>query len=71
MIPEELQKEFLDKFPLKYDIRVFELFPIDIKISVINIYRVIFGNTLEISEYFYLFGKSKRIVNIVSYQTNF
>jgi len=53
----ELQKTLLGRFPLKFDIRVFELFPIDIQISVIENYDVIFGNLLEISEYFYYFRK--------------
>ena len=53
----ELQKELLGQFPLKFDIRVFELFPIDIQMSIIQNYRVIFGDPLEISEYFYNFRK--------------
>jgi len=53
----ELQKELLGKFPLKYDIRIFELFPISIKISIIDHYQVVFGDLLEISEYFYSFRK--------------
>ncbi|MEJ2248684.1 MAG: nucleotidyltransferase domain-containing protein [Candidatus Lokiarchaeota archaeon] len=52
-----LQKEFLGLFPQKYDIRIFEILPIHIQISIINNYMVIFGNKLEISEYFYLFRK--------------
>jgi len=43
--------------PLKYDIRVFELFPIYIQISIIEKYKVIFGDPLEISEYFYYYRK--------------
>ena len=53
----ELQKSLLGKFPIKFDIRVFELFPIDIQISIIINYNVIYGNPLEISEYFYYFRK--------------
>ncbi|TXT61665.1 MAG: hypothetical protein BAJALOKI3v1_760004 [Promethearchaeota archaeon] len=53
----EIQKELLGKFPLIYDIRVFELFPIDIKIQIIKNYEVLFGDILEISEYFYIFRK--------------
>lgn len=52
-----LQKEILGKFPLIYDIRVFELYPIHIKIQIINNYEVVFGNILEISEYFYQYRK--------------
>ncbi len=53
----ELQKDLLGKFPLKYDIRIFELFPTYIQISIIENYNVIFGDPLEISEYFYSFRK--------------
>jgi len=53
----KLQKGLLGKFPLKYDIRVFELLPIYIQISIIENYKVIFGDPLEISEYFYSFQK--------------
>jgi len=53
----EIQKSLLGKFPLKFDIRVFELYPIDIQISIIKNYKVIFGDQLEISEYFYYFRK--------------
>ncbi len=53
----KLQKELLGKFPLKYDIHVFELFPIYIQISIIENYIVVFGDILEISEYFYEFRK--------------
>lgn len=52
-----LQKELIGKFSLKYDIRVFELYPINIQISIIHNYKVIFGDILEISEYFYYFRK--------------
>lgn len=48
-----LQKELLGLFPFEYDLRIFELLPINIKISIITNYRVIFGDPLEISEYFY------------------
>lgn len=53
----EIQKSLLGKIPLKFDIRVFELYPIDIQISIIKNYKVIFGDQLEISEYFYYFRK--------------
>ncbi len=53
----KLQKGLLGKFPLKYDIRIFELLPIYIQISIIKNYIVIFGDLLEISEYFYFFRK--------------
>ena len=53
----ELQKKLLGQFPLKFDMRVFELFPIDIKISILQNYEVLFGDLLEISEYFYKYRK--------------
>ncbi len=53
----ELQKVILGKYPRQFDIRIFELFPIYIQISIIENYKVIFGNPLEISEYFYYFRK--------------
>jgi len=49
----ELQEKLLGKFPLTFDIRVFELFPIYIQISIIDNYKIVFGDILEISEYFY------------------
>ncbi|MBD3254176.1 MAG: hypothetical protein GF383_03745 [Candidatus Lokiarchaeota archaeon] len=53
----ELQKYILGILPLKYDVRVFELLPIYIQISIIKNYEVLFGDPLEISEYFYYFRK--------------
>ena len=47
----------MGQFPLKFDVRVFELFPIDIQISIVQNYEVLFGDPLEISEYFYSFRK--------------
>ena len=40
-------------FSESFDIKIFELLPLNIKIEVIESYQVIFGNPLEISEYFY------------------
>jgi hypothetical protein len=53
----EIQKELLGMFPSKFDVRVFELFPIYIQISIIENFVVLFGDILEISEYFYSFRK--------------
>ncbi len=53
----KLQQELLGKFTSPFDVRVFELFPIYIQMSIINNYKVIFGDILEISEYFYTFRK--------------
>lgn len=41
------------EFSETYDIKIFELLPLSIKIEVIENYQVVFGNPLEISEYFY------------------
>jgi predicted nucleotidyltransferase len=48
-----LLRETFGKFPDKYDIKVFELMPLFLKIDIISNYEVLFGNPLEISEYFY------------------
>ena len=40
-------------FSESFDIKIFELLPLSIKMEVIENYQVIFGNPLEISEYFY------------------
>ncbi|AIY90670.1 nucleotidyltransferase domain-containing protein [Geoglobus acetivorans] len=40
-----------------YDLRVFELLPIKVKASVMSDYIVLFGDELEISEYFYHWRK--------------
>ena len=53
----QLQKDILGEYPQKFDLRIFELFPIYIQISIIENYKVIFGDSLEISEYFYYFRK--------------
>lgn len=52
-----LQEKLLGKFPLKFDVRVFELFPIYVQISIVDNYKVVFGDILEISEYFYSIRK--------------
>ncbi len=53
----KLQEKVLGKVPMKFDVRVFELLPIYIQSSIINNYQVIFGEPLEISEYFYFYRK--------------
>ena len=47
----------MGKVPEKYDFKVFELLPLDIKASLINNYIVIYGDSLGLSEYFYHFRK--------------
>ena len=53
----ELWKKALGKAPDNYDIKIFELLPLHIKASIFKNYKVIFGNRLDISEYFYEFRK--------------
>jgi len=53
----KIWENFIGRFPQIYDIKIFELMPLTIKISIINNYEVIFGNPLDISEYFYFYRK--------------
>lgn len=45
----------LEKIPHNYDVKIFELLPLYLKIEIAEIYHVLFGDPLEISEYFYQF----------------
>ncbi|MCK5660533.1 MAG: nucleotidyltransferase domain-containing protein [Methanosarcinales archaeon] len=49
--------ELIGKAPEIYDIKIFELLPIQIKASVMDNYEVAYGNMVDISEYFYGFRK--------------
>lgn len=51
-------KKILGMVAPPYEAHIFELLPIHIQISVIKNYQVIFGDHLEISEYFYPFRKA-------------
>ncbi len=53
----KLWKKLLGKASYNYDIKIFELLPLQIKASLIQNYKVVFGNRLDISEYFYDFRK--------------
>jgi len=53
----KIWENFIGRFPQIYDIKIFELMPLTIKISIMNNYEVIFGNPLDISEYFYFYRK--------------
>lgn len=48
-----LLNELLGKFPPPYEIHIYELLPILVRYSIWHNYKVIFGDILEISEYFY------------------
>lgn len=54
---KSIQYDLFGLVPSKYEIRVFELLPIYIQISIINNYKVIFGDELDISEYLYSYRK--------------
>lgn len=49
--------KLLGKAPSIYDIRIFELLPLYIKMEVIENHIVIFGDEIELSEYFYFYRK--------------
>jgi len=53
----EIWWELMGKAPEVYDIKIFELLPLPIKTSVIRRYEVVFGDRLDISEYFYNYRK--------------
>lgn len=50
-------KELLVKVNSFYEVRIFELLPLKVKASVMKDYTVVFGDELEISEYFYYWRK--------------
>lgn len=52
-----IQKRIAAKARPIYDVRVFELLPLKVKASVFSNYIVLFGDELEISEYFYFWRK--------------
>lgn len=49
----KLWMSLLEKNTPSYDIKIFELLPLFLKIEIIESYYVLFGDPLEISEYFY------------------
>lgn len=53
----QLLKSFIGKARPLYDIRIFELFSLKLKASVMSCYSVLYGDELEISEYFYEYRK--------------
>ncbi len=50
-------KDAIGKVRPIYDVRIFELLPLKLKASVIENYIVVYGDELEISEYFYFWRK--------------
>jgi len=57
--PEKNKKIWtsLLKIPSLYHLNIFELLPLDVKADIMNNHIVLFGDRLEISEYFYHFRK--------------
>ena len=53
----EIWGEIMGHTPDVYDIKIFELLPLQIQASVIQRYETVFGDRLDISEYFYNFRK--------------
>ena len=53
----ELLRSFIGKTKPVYDIRIFELLPLKLKASAVSDYLVLYGDELEISEYFYHYRK--------------
>ncbi len=53
----KIWKDIIGRFPPLYDIKIFELIPLTIKANIINNYKVIFGDSPDISEYFYFYRK--------------
>lgn len=53
----ELLNSFIGKTKPVYDIRIFELLPLKLKASAMGDYLVLYGDELEISEYFYHYRK--------------
>jgi len=50
-----LYKDIISRFPPRYDLKLFELLPLKIQISIADDFRPLFGNAVELSEYFYIF----------------
>ncbi len=55
--PKGIVNQINSKLGGKYDIKVFEKLPLYIKIIIIENNRIIYGDQLELSEYFYFFRK--------------
>ncbi|MBI2669444.1 nucleotidyltransferase domain-containing protein [Candidatus Woesearchaeota archaeon] len=54
----KIWKALLGKVPLPYGLKIFELLPLDIQMGIIENHRVLFGNALDLSEYFYTYRKA-------------
>ena len=53
----EIQRDLIGKARPRYDIKVFETMPLQLKASIMDEYIILFGEEPEISYYFYHFRK--------------
>lgn len=53
----QILMNFIGRAKPVYDIRIFELLPLKVKASLMSDYSVLYGDELELSEYFYQFRK--------------
>lgn len=53
----EIWKKILSKAKRKYHFNIFELLPLHLKAGIMDEFKVVFGDTCEITEYFYHFRK--------------
>ena len=54
---EGVYERVLEKLGGKYDVKIFEDLPLYIQIDIIKNHKVVYGDELELSEYFYQFRK--------------
>ena len=52
-----LLKSIIGKAPPLYDIKIYELLPLKIKIDIADAFLTLFGNKLDILEYMYFYRK--------------
>jgi len=67
----KIWKECLGKAAKLYHINVFELLPLPVKKNIMDNHIVVFGDKLEISEYFYHFRKLWEDIKIRYYENQF
>ena len=67
----EIWKKALRKTRPIYQIKIFELLPLQIKADIINKFIVVFGDEIELSEYFYHYRKLWRDVKHRYYLNQF
>lgn len=53
----EFFEKLLGAAPQRYDIKVFELLPLTVQMSIVENHNAVFGDELELSEYFYHYRK--------------